>query len=39
MELCYYVLFLKLREGMKRSFGLFNLVMYSMEHSYLFLDQ
>ncbi len=28
--------FLKLREGMKRSFGLFNLVLYSIEHSYMF---
>tara|TARA_B100001093_G_C26850193_1_gene1024787 strand:- start:661 stop:2061 length:1401 start_codon:yes stop_codon:yes gene_type:complete len=28
--------FLKLREGMKRSFGLFNIVLYSIEHSYLF---
>ena len=30
--------FLKLREGLKRSFGLFNLVIYSIEHSYMFFQ-
>tara|TARA_B100001093_G_scaffold497677_1_gene544891 strand:- start:9904 stop:11307 length:1404 start_codon:yes stop_codon:yes gene_type:complete len=30
--------FLKLREGLKRTLGLFNVMIYSMEHSYLFLQ-
>jgi hypothetical protein len=30
--------FLKLREGLKRSFGLFTLMIYSVEHSYMFFE-
>jgi hypothetical protein len=30
--------FLKLREGLKRTLGLFNVMIYSMEHSYMFLQ-